>query len=270
VEDPRTPFDVSSLAKQLMAECVYPDGGTLNKPDPKSWGALNPSDQTFCLPLAARIHAIVSSAAFHPVFGGDASTSFGECFAGFLSAPNMRVMRVCLGGVSYEYRAREFIVNAIGRAVLNEARSGRFRLRPLLVILDEAHNFLGRSIGFEDAKVNLDAFELIAREGRKYGLNICLATQRPRDLTEGVLSQIGTLIVHRLTNDRDREIVERACGEVDRSASAFLASLRSGEAAIIGVDFPIPLTVQIHKPATPPASDGPDYQSAWRDGLGQH
>lgn len=263
VEDPRIPFDVVALAKQLMAECVYPDGGTLNNPDAKSWGGLNASDQTFCLPLAARIYAIVSSAAFSPVFGGDEHHPFADRFSTFLSDNSARVMRICLGGVSYEYRAREFIVNAIGRAVLNEARKGAFRQQPLLVILDEAHNFLGRSIGFEDAKVNLDAFELIAREGRKYGLNICLATQRPRDLTEGVLSQIGTLIVHRLTNDRDREIVERACGEIDRSASAFLASLRSGEAAIIGVDFPIPLTVQIHRPATPPASDGPDYQTAW-------
>lgn len=263
VENPRTPFDVSVLAKQLMAECVYPDGGSMNSPDPKVWGNANASDQTFCLPLAARIHAIVSSDAFSPVFSGDGQP-FAECFTAFLSDESARVMRICLGGVSYEYRAREFIVNAVGRAVLNEARSGRFRKRPLLAILDEAHNFLGRSIGFEDAKVTLDAFELIAREGRKYGLNICLATQRPRDLTEGVLSQIGTLIVHRLTNDRDREIVERACGEIDRSASAFLASLRSGEAAIIGVDFPIPLTVQIHRPSTPPASDGPDYQTAWQ------
>jgi hypothetical protein len=263
VEDPTTPFDVRMLPKQLMAECVFADGGTFNNPDPKFWGSVNQSDVTFCLPLATRIQAILSSAAFSPVFGSD-EHPFAERFAAFLSDANARVMRVCLGGVSYEYRAREFIVNAIGRAVLNEARKGAFRKRPILVILDEAHNFLGRSIGFEDAKVNLDAFELVAREGRKYGLNICLATQRPRDLTEGVLSQIGTLIVHRLTNDRDREIVERACGEIDRSASAFLASLRSGEAAIIGVDFPIPLTVQIHRPTTPPASDGPDYQTAWQ------
>lgn len=72
----------------------------------------------------------------------------------------------------------------------------------------------------------LDAFELIAKEGRKYGLNICLSTQRPRDITEGVLSQMGTLVVHRLTNDRDREVVERACGEIDRSASSFLPNLK--------------------------------------------
>ena len=79
-------------------------------------------------------------------------------------------------------------------------------------------------------------------------MNICLATQRPRDITEGILSQLGTLIVHRLTNDRDREIIERACGEIDKAASDFLPSLQPGEAVLIGNDFPIPLTINIHKP----------------------
>lgn len=109
----------------------------------------------------------------------------------------------------------------------------------------------------------MDAFELIAKEGRKYSLNICLATQRPRDIPEGVLSQMGTLIVHRLTNDRDRDVVERACGEIDKSASAFLPNLEPGEAALIGVDLAIPLTVQINQPVRRPDSRGPDFQQAW-------
>jgi DNA helicase HerA-like ATPase len=142
-------------------------------------------------------------------------------------------------------------------------RNGNFQKKPTIVIVDEAHNFLGRHIGSENYIAKLDAFELIAKEGRKYGLNICLATQRPRDITEGVLSQMGTLIVHRLTSDKDREVVERGCGELDRSASAFLPNLRPGQAAIIGADFPIPLTIQIEKPNTRPKSDGPDYQKHW-------
>ena len=105
---------------------------------------------------------------------------------------------------------------------------------------------------------------MIAKEGRKYGLNICLTTQRPRDITEGVLSQIGTLLVHRLTNDRDREVVERACGEIDKSAAAFLPSLKQGEVALVGVDFPIPMTIQIGKPMYPPESDSPSFQDIWK------
>ena len=62
----------------------------------------------------------------------------------------------------------------------------------------------------------------------------------------------------------DREVVERASGDIDRSAAAFLPTLAPGEAAVIGVDFPIPLTVQVIKPASEPESRGPDYQTAWK------
>jgi uncharacterized protein len=75
---------------------------------------------------------------------------------------------------------------------------------------------------------------------------------------------MGTLVVHRLTNDKDREVVERACGEIDRAASAFLPNLQPGEAAIIGADFPIPMTIQVTPPTARPYSDGPAFQKHWR------
>lgn len=259
VEDPATPFDVVRLSEQVFEECVFPSANS----DQTVWGAYTDNDRTFCLGLVTRITALVTSRAFAPVFQSTGNP-LAAVVSEFLADRQAKILRICLGGVSYEYMAREFIANAIGRLLLQLARSGRFDKNPLLVFVDEAHNFLGRTVGVEDMGVRLDAFELIAREGRKFGLNVCLATQRPRDLTESVLSQMGTLIVHRLTNDRDRDIVERACGEIDRAASAFLANLRAGEAAIIGVDFPIPLTVQIAEPEIRPMSDGPNYQAAWK------
>jgi hypothetical protein len=262
LENPSSPFDASKLAKQLMEECIFPDGGYRDNPDSSCWGPYSDSDKSFCLPLASRIHALVRSSAFSPVFASVDLMPLHDIIESFL-AEKTKLLRICLGGVSYEYRAREFIVDAIGRSLLTRARAGAFARKPVVAFVDEAHNFLGQKVGYEDGAVRLDAFEIIAREGRKYGLNVCLATQRPRDLTEGVLSQIGTLIVHRLTNDRDREVVERACGEVDRSSTAFLSNLRQGEAAIIGVDFPIPMTIKIDPPSQKPFSDGPDYQRTW-------
>jgi hypothetical protein len=260
VEDPTTSFNPRRLALQIGNECVWPDLGK----DLTTWGGRNEAEYGFCMGLLTRVEAIITSRAFIPVFGTAATISLPDALDDFLPDESKRVLRVCLGGLLHEYRARELIVNAIGRKLLERAREGAFRECPLIVVVDEAHAFLGRTVGDEDAAVRLDAFELIAREGRKYGLNLCLATQRPRDLTESVLSQIGTLIVHRLTNDRDREVVERACGEIDRAATAFLANLRQGEAAIVGVDFPIPLTIQVTPPTHRPESDGPDYQRAWR------
>ena len=258
LDDPRQTFDVRYLVKQIEQECVWPSayGG-----DQTKWGKED-GNFSHCLSLVGRINGVLTSPAFVCVFQADdkpaLTTSIDEFVAG-----EAKLLRVCLSGIAYEYRAREIIANAIGRHLLTRARAGVFRNRPTVAVVDEAHSFLGRHIGTEDYAARLDAFELIAKEGRKYGLSICLVSQRPRDITEGVLSQIGTLIVHRLTNDQDRAVVERACGEIDRAASAFLPNLRPGEAAIIGTDFPIPLTIQIHEPSTKPESYGPKYQDHW-------
>lgn len=255
LEDPRERFDVSKLADQIREECVWDDNR-----NPGSWA--ESQEFTYCLALVTRINTIITSSALDCVFRSTDPAITKE-IGDFLKG-DQRLMRICLGGVAHEFLAREIVTNAIGRKLLGAARAGYFSTKPLVVIVDEAHNFLGRQIGSEDTVAKLDAFEVIAKEGRKYGLSICLATQRPRDVTDGVLSQMGTLVVHRLTNDRDREVVERACGEIDRSASSFLPNLKPGEAAIIGADFPIPLTIQVTPPIATPLSDGPNYQEHWK------
>jgi hypothetical protein len=193
---------------------------------------------------------------------GDNDVTLADVVSKFLDGCG-KVLRVCLSGVAYEFGAREIIANAIGRHFLNRAREGRFGEHPMIIIVDEAHCFVGKRYAGEESVAQLDAFEIIAREGRKYGLCICLVTQRPRDVTVPVLSQIGTLIVHRLTNDRDRAVVEAACGEIDRSASAFLPNLKPGEAVVIGTDSPIPLTIQVDAPSDKPESLGPRFQDNW-------
>lgn len=262
LDNPRQPFDVTHLVRQIEQECVWPNGGTQQRPDPTSWGGPDEGSIANCLSLFARINGVLTSPAFKCVFQTRSEPALTQQIDEFINGTG-KLLRICLSGVAYEFHAREIIANVIGRHLLTQARSGSFQRHPTVILVDEAHNFLGRQIGAEDHAAKLDAFELIAKEGRKYSLNICLASQRPRDITEDVLSQMGTLIVHRLTNDRDREVVERACGEVDRASSAFLPNLRPGEAAIIGTDFPIPLTIQIHEPGTKPKSDGPKYQEHW-------
>lgn len=263
LDDPRQEFEVGKLNAQIEQECVYPDafGAARGTKDTTRWGG-DSGEVSYCLSLMSRISAVLTSPSFGCVFNcGEPPLT--AAIADFIGN-DKRLLRICLSGISYEFKAREIVANVIGRHLLNLARGGTFRSTPVVVVVDEAHNFLGRQIGAEDTVARLDAFELIAKEGRKFGLNICLTTQRPRDITEGVLSQIGTLVVHRLTNDQDRMVVERACGEIDRSASSFLPNLKPGEAAIIGADFPIPLTIQIFPPEAQPKSDGPNYQERWK------
>lgn len=255
VDNPSQPFNVNKLSRQVVQECCWDS-------DIDNWGTAN-NDLGYCSSLLTRIEAVIHSSSLQAVFKANTTPDLESSLNAFFDG-EMNVFRLCLSDVSYEFYAREVLANVIGRKLLSFARDDRFREKPLLVVVDEAHNFLGKRVGAEDNSTKLDAFEMIAKEGRKYGLNICLATQRPRDITEGVLSQMGTLLVHRLTNDRDREVVERACGEIDRSAASFLPNLKQGEVALIGVDFPIPMTIQIDKPIRPPISDGPCFQTIWK------
>lgn len=253
--DPTAPIDCTKLVRQIECECVWENETGYGRKNDQQWG--------YCSTLVARISSIMHSQNLRFVFQGSGLPSIYDEISGFIGNDQLSLLRICLAGVSYEYNSREVIGNTLGRILLNSGRNGLLN-KPLILFVDEAHNFIGKKLGIDENATRLDAFEMIAKEGRKYGLSLCLATQRPRDITEDVLSQIGTLIVHRLTNDRDREVVEKACGEIDKSASSFLPNLKPGEAAIIGSDFPIPLTIQFDEPRIRPLSDGPNYQDSWR------
>lgn len=75
---------------------------------------------------------------------------------------------------------------------------------------------------------------------------------------------MGMFVVHRLINEKDRQVVESACGNLDASAAAFLPTLGQGEAILVGVDFPMPTPVKIIEPDFPPKSKGPDYANYWK------
>jgi len=262
IESSAVDFDICMLSKQIGAECVWPNGGTAASPDHTRWGG--PSNETtYCVSLQMRIENIVQSSSLACVFAPTGHQTIPSAIDSFLDDDSCSILRVSLQHVPFAHNAREIVANAIGRCLLEKARQERFKECPVIVIVDEAHQFLNKSIGDEAFRVHLDAFGLIAKEGRKHGLNICIATQRPRDIPDDVLSQMGTLIVHRLINDVDRRVVERASGEIDRSAAAFLPTLGPGEAIVIGVDIPVPLSIRIHQPSHKPDSTGPRYEVYW-------
>lgn len=253
VENPTTPFDFGCLTAQIKNECVGEGNNDTWTPHQNSL--------EWCQPLLSKINVLRVSAAWSPIFGDSHPDSLFTKLREFFTNDD-RLLRINLSDLSFDFRLREIVVNLIGRWLREHVRDYKLKSdRPVLVVLDEAHNFLNRHLGEEDFKQPLDAFEKIAKEGRKFWLNLVLATQQPRDIPPGILSQMGTLVVHRLINEADRKVVETACGQLDAAAAKFLPSLGPGEAAIIGVDFPIPLTIQIEQPPKElrPNSEGPKY-----------
>jgi DNA helicase HerA-like ATPase len=209
-------FDIRLLSDQLKEECVKQH----NNQNKGAFGDVDDFALSSCNSLMVRIENYLSSPEMGCIFSDKGVDICAEIDA-FILDDEQHAMVLSFEHVSFKYNTRELLLNTLGRYLLALARSNTFQNRPLVTFLDEAHQFIGRTIGDETNNVSLDAFGLIAKEGRKYGLTAAIATQRPRDVPTDVLSQLGTLFVHRLTNERDRETIERACGDLDRDAAAF-------------------------------------------------
>lgn len=257
-------FEIGLLPNQIRLECVWPSEGSAATPTQRArWGGPHEGDLNGCDALIARIESHLNAPEYHSIFQTDAPYTVPQVIREFLDS-NDTVLRISLRQLAYTQSIREIVANAIGRHLLELGKTGAYAGKPVVILVDEAHQFVNKEMGDETWSYLLDAFELVAKEGRKYSLTVCLSTQRPRDLPEGILSQVGTFVVHRLINDADRSVVERASGELDRSAVEFLPSLAPGQAVFIGVDFPMPLTLQIRRPSHEPDSRGPDFQAHWR------
>jgi hypothetical protein len=257
---PKAEFDINLLTRQIHAECVWPTDFN----DPTRYGGLNEKDYAACVSLLSRIEAAMVSPDLACILNPGETEPLSAVIGRFLSDPDQRVLCVSLARLGFTADVREIVANAIGRQVIDRARNGQFRKAPLVICVDEAHHFLNKQLGDEWATYPLDAFDLIAREGRKYGLTLVLATQRPRDLPETTLSQIGALVIHRMANQRDREAVISAASELDRSASGLIPGLLAGQALVVGGRLPLPVVVDIKPPVSEPDSSGPDFQNSWR------
>ena len=103
-----------------------------------------------------------------------------------------------------------------------------------------------------------------AKEGRKYGIGLCVVTQRPVEIESAVLSQCGTMIALRLTNRADREKVEAAMPDDLGALTGMLPALRTGEGVVIGEAMPIPSRIEFFRARVRPRGDDPEMPEAWQ------
>ena len=118
------------------------------------------------------------------------------------------------------------------------------RLRPLMVVLEEAHAYLGKQhIGTAS-----NAVRRIAKEGRKYGVGLMIVSQRPSEIDPTILSQCGTIFAMRLSNDIDRGQVTGTASDNLKGLFDMLPILRTGEAIIVGEAVSLPMRILIDTP----------------------
>ena len=109
---------------------------------------------------------------------------------------------------------------------------------------DEAHNILSYDSARESEQwrdYRLETFEEIIKEGRKFGVFLTIASQRPSDISSTIISQLHNYFIHRLINDRDIQAVERTVSYLDRLSFESMPILPTGTAIIAGILAQIPV-----------------------------
>lgn len=248
-------IEIENLPKQLnQQECFYIDNDT--------FGNVNQKEKENCSSLILRISNMLRSNDGVSIFNFKNAlpvwNSIMSKFDVFYADKHKKMLRIDLSSIPETWSVKEILVNALGRLLLNKSKNREFIDKPLIVILDEAHLFLNNKVKDEYfSEVQLDSFDRIAKECRKFWLFLCLSTQRPRDIPEWVLSQIWTFIVHRLINDKDKQAIENASSSYSKEFLSFLPWLWEGEAIIMWVNFLTTLFVKIKKPTIEPNSKTP-------------
>ena len=113
---------------------------------------------------------------------------------------------------------------------------------PITIVCEEAHRYApgGKDDGFEPVK---RALSRIAKEGRKYGVSLCVVSQRPSDLDPSLLSECNTMFALRMTNQDDQDIVRGSLPEASHGLMKFLPALRNGEAIVVGEGVSMPMRI---------------------------
>jgi uncharacterized protein len=159
------------------------------------------------------------------------------------------------------------VVSLLCRLIFDFAvHSEREEAIPILVVCDEAHRYIPRdaSAGFEPT---IRSISRIAKEGRKYGVSLCLVTQRPAELSETILSQCSTIFALRMNNEKDRSFVRAMLPDDAAGLMAVLPTLRQREAVAVGEGVAHPMRIRFAElpPEFRPRGEATNFPKAWQD-----
>lgn len=224
--------------------------------------------------LISRIRTFLSDTKINSVIGDSSSITLEEWLNTYIgendAAAGGQITIIDLSLVPTE--VVHVVVAVTARMIfesLQRYRKANEMVLPTVLVMEEAHTFIKRYKddieSYDAAMVCCQVFERIAREGRKFGLSLVLSSQRPSELSPTVLSQCNTFLLHRISNDRDQELVRQLVPDNLRGLLRELPALPSQNAILLGWASELPILVKIDNlPKTQqPHSDDPDFWNVW-------
>lgn len=117
-------------------------------------------------------------------------------------------------------------------------------------IVDEAHNVLSRQSERESEEwkdYRLEVFEEVIKEGRKFGIFLTIASQRPSDISPTIISQLHNYFIHRLMNEKDIEQIRNTISYLDKVSVESLPILTTGTCVLAGQLVEMPIVVKVDR-----------------------
>lgn len=138
----------------------------------------------------------------------------------------------------------------------------------LHIIVDEAHNILSNTSIRESSEwkdYRLECFEEIIKEGRKFGTFLTIASQRPSDMSDTIISQLHNYFIHRLVNEEDLRKIYRTIAFSDKSTNEMIPILPAGGCVFAGLasNFPVLARISILPDENQPQSENIDIRKIW-------
>lgn len=135
-------------------------------------------------------------------------------------------------------------------AVLDDLWARREQRRPILIVIDEAHNLASPELTGPVHTAVRERIQQIAAEGRKFGLWLLLSTQRPSKVHPGIVSQCDNVVVMRMGSPSDLAELSQLFGFVPKQLLGMAPSFSQGEAVMAGGFIPVPSLVRVDERLT--------------------
>lgn len=157
----------------------------------------------------------------------------------------------------------ELVASVLARLIFRLLRQAEPRNRfPVHLLLEEAHRYIAET----PSRYAIDAnriYERIAKEGRKYGLFLLVASQRPSELSKTVLSQCSNFVIHRIQNPDDLSQIRQMTPFISDAVLKRLPSLPKQHALVFGTSVNLPTTFRVRDADPLPKSDDAKIRDIW-------
>lgn len=178
------------------------------------------------------------------------------------------IKNIDLSGVPHDVSL--MIIGVLTRLIFAVQREQDMdHIRPVVVVCDEAHVYIPDNFQLSASQRRMvEVFEDIAKEGRKFGITLFPATQRPSELNKTIIAQCANIIVGKLNNENDKTLIKGMLPDGNEKIIDSVTMFNPGEVLIVGDAVPIPLKIKVKLARERPVSRTIDFWDVWRrDGF---